>query len=191
MKKRSIGLILALVICVGLTVPAFSVTINRTNTDFSTEKEIPEKETGCRSLISELYGTVQSDAIDVIGENISKNNFGGIYLDDDGNLVVNVVDLGQTEEIYTNLDTRTADKIKFEKVNYSLDYLEKAVDMLVPYMNKYDIITLDADDRTNQLVICITDNSEENMSELLATIESMSIPSECVEIIEQLSCVVK
>lgn len=184
MKKKIISLVLALVLCLGLAVPAFSMTINSADADASTEEERPAVETGCCSLIRELYGTVQSDEIELIGENVSANNFGGLYRDDDGNLVVNVVDLERTAEVNANLDSTAADKVKFEKVKYSLSFLEKAADMLVPYMSKYGIITLDADDKTNQLVICITNTSEDNVAELLAAIEAVSIPSDCVKIID-------
>lgn len=185
MKKRIMSLMFALVMCVGLAVPGFSMTMNETDVDPSIGEEDVSEEAGCYALIQELYGTVQSDAIEVIGEKISEENFGGIYRDDNGNLVVNVVDLGQAAEICSSLDSQSADKVKFEKVKYSLDYLEKAVDMLVPYMKEYSIITLDADDQTNELVICITDVSEDNITQLLATIESMSIPPECVKIIRK------
>ena len=185
MKKKVISLVMAVVMCVGLAAPAFSMTINRTDVDASTGAGDAAEEVSCGSIIRKLYGTVQSDAIGVIGENISENSFGGLYRDDDGNLVVNVVDLDETTGVYAHLDSKTADKVKIKKVKYSLDYLEDAADMLVPYMKKYSIITLDADDKTNQLVIGITNAGEDNVAELLAAIESMSIPSECVKIIDR------
>lgn len=195
MKKKAVVLILVLTLAVSSAAMLCSAAAGPEGTRdggqalaagkaaAAPETDLAEEAEDCSSRSQEHYGreTWQNEAIEVIEENISAENFGGLYLDEDGVLTVNVTDLNEAEKTRAALG-RNGEKVAFSKVKYSLAYLESAVDLLVPYMNTYGILTLDADDRTNQLVISLSDGSGENLNGLLATVDALSIPSDCVKI---------
>lgn len=76
------------------------------------------------------------------------------------------------------------EQVVLAPVKYPLAMPEEAVDQLIPYMELFHILTLDANDQTNWLDICLSDYSEDNLRELTAVIESLSIPAGCVNYID-------
>ncbi|MPM52721.1 hypothetical protein SDC9_99482 [bioreactor metagenome] len=80
--------------------------------------------------------------------------FGGIYLDETGNLVVNVTDVDKSN-INSICKTINDQKVTYNIVDKSLSYLENVRLSLVPYMKEYNIAVLDANDVTNMIDIVL------------------------------------
>lgn len=108
--------------------------------------------------VSENITKSLSDSIISIETSIPKDIFGGIYLNNNGTIVLNVTDI-------TRINTDTirryagANKIIVNEVEYSLSFLESAHKSLVPYMQEYGIMSLDANEVTNTLDIVLIDQS--------------------------------
>ncbi len=142
----------------------------------------------CEEFLSSVYGKSQSETIDMIGENLSVDTFGGLYLDEAGNLVVNVTDLRETSLARNALMNGDIENVSFTKVKYSLSFLENAVDELVPHMKEYSILMLDANDETNLLDIYLADYSQSNLEQLEILINTLSIPNDCVNYVDKSGC---
>ncbi len=176
MKKHMfICLIVAMILLFTMFIPGYARSEN---------SESLRNET-CEDFLYEVYGNVAGTPLEVIGKTISINEFGGAYVDKAGNYVVNVTDLGQGLATYKARQNGDTENVTFAQVKYSLSLLENAVELLIPYMRQYKIQTLDANDITNQLDVCLSDYSEENREHLTALINKLQIPNDCVNYIDQ------
>lgn len=144
--------------------------------------------TSCEEFLSSVYGESQSETIDMIGKSLSIDTFGGLYIDGEGNLVVNVTDLRETSLARNALMDGDIKNVSFTKVKYSLSFLEDAVDKLVPNMEEYGIMMLDANDETNLLDIYLTDYSQSNLDQLEMLIDTLAIPDDCVNYVNKSGC---
>lgn len=91
-----------------------------------------------------------------------QEDYGGIYYDEDGVLVVNVV--GDVS------DLPQKPGVRYREVTYPLGDLEAIKDFLTDYMEEYSIMTLDADEVTNQVDIGLKSYTQENMDQLRALV---------------------
>lgn len=137
----------------------------------------------CGGFMSSIYGNITDTPLKTIGEEISIDNFGGVYLNEAGNYVVNVTDIGETSKARYVLTQNDINNVTFSTVKYSLLFLENAVDLLVPYMDEYRIMMLDANDKTNLLDIFLSDYSEQNIERLVKLISTLGIPKDCINFV--------
>lgn len=86
--------------------------------------------------------------------------FGGLYFDDNQNLVVNVTDLTDDSVLSLKNDADSQDVI-FRQVKYTLAFLESVRSELIPFMAEYDIATIDANEVTNKIDIELYKENEE------------------------------
>ena len=99
-------------------------------------------------------------AITIIQSSIPDELFGGHFLNEQGDIVVNVTDL---DKVCVDLIQKRIGPLKIicHEVNVPLSYLEKAHEALVPYMAELGIISLDANDVTNKLDVVLEAQSRE------------------------------
>ena len=150
--KKSLALVLVLGICMSMCIfPAGAIFENETNKEILTEDEFAE----------------------FLTDEMTCNEFGGLYYDGD-TLIVNIVDSQGTTSLRRQL-ARKAMKdvdVEYRMVAYSLSELEGIKDFLTDYMYDYGIVTLDANEVTNQVDICLKDYSEENVESIKAIVLS-------------------
>lgn len=78
--------------------------------------------------------------------------FGGLYFDDNQNIVVNVTDL--TDDSVLQLKNEADSQyVIFRQVKYTLAFLESVRSELIPFMAEYNIATIDANEVTNKIDI--------------------------------------
>lgn len=92
-------------------------------------------------------------AVDAVSREIPANVFGGMYIDDNGQLVVNIKEGENVAVTSSALSRDVSSAIRFHTVKYSLAEIEYMKAALVPYMLDYGIAILDADDVENVLDI--------------------------------------
>lgn len=85
-------------------------------------------------------------------ENIPEEAFGGYYFDEQGQLVINIVNNAETYGA-NEMTVDDFNLVRIEKVQYSLAELEAMKDVFEPYMVEYGIATLDANEVTNTIDI--------------------------------------
>lgn len=133
--KKVASLILSFTICISLCIPA--------SADEGKAASMSTNE----AIISEFLSNTNSD------------NFGGIFYDDDKNLVCCVKEGSDFSTLASPMTTEA--NVIFRTVKYSLSELESYKDLLTPYMKEYGIIYLDADETTNKVKIKTTKITEE------------------------------
>ena len=144
--KKSLALVLVLGICMSMCVfPAGAISENETNKEILTEDEFAE------FLTTEM----------------TCNEFGGLYYDGD-TLIVNIVDSQGTASLRRQLSRKAMENVdvEYRMVAYSMSELEDIKDFLTDYMYDYGIATLDANEVTNQVDICLKYYSEENVESI-------------------------
>lgn len=177
MKKTNCAVLASLIVClaVGASVlPAFAKNMLYV-------APIAE-ENRCSELLTELYGSTEDTTVSLINQYVSVDNFGGMYYNDDGQLVINIVDFDSRQALASVLELNGLSDVQFVKVQYSLEFLESAKKSLVPYMEALNIIELDADDVKNTLNIAVSNMSTENVDAIMAVLSNLSIPTVCVNI---------
>ena len=90
---------------------------------------------------------------------IPQEEFGGIYIDENGEIVVNLTQDTSTRRSAT-ISTMLPATVKIERVKYSLYELEAMKTALEPYMLEYNIATLDANEVTNTVDVQLSENNE-------------------------------
>lgn len=180
--KKMIGICLTAVLCFGLCISSFAMRSETADVlEKQTETEQPDVATApwnetrmAKSVIDEAYGNLDGEVIDWVGEFVAGDNFGGLYLDENENLVVNLIhDVPQMAAFEEKA-------VRFAQVQYSLSELSYVADILVPYMLEYDIALLDANDITNQVDICLLDFSEESIEAVMSILKA-AYPVEYLE----------
>ena len=124
----------------------------------------------------ELSSSPSLDIVEYFSDYNASPNFGGIYYDDDGNLVVNVV---EDQSALFHIGPPNIANIRYRSVLYSLVELESIKDYLAEFMDEYAVIALDANEVTNQVDIYLTDYNSETINEItniaLAKCEDSSV----------------
>lgn len=95
-----------------------------------------------------------------IPQRIPDEIFGGMYFDDEQNLIVSVTDLENDSVIKLRGESDMQD-VEFREVEYSLAYLESVRLKITPFMSEYGIATVDADEMTNKIHIELYEEKEE------------------------------
>ncbi len=91
-----------------------------------------------------------------------REDYGGIYYDEDGVLVVNIA--GDVSGLAPEPGVR------YQEVTYPLERLEAVKDFLADYMAEYSIMMLDADEVTNLVDIGLKSYTQENMDQIRALV---------------------
>lgn len=127
--------------------------------------------TGCGALETENAKETETTAADntpvVIHNEIEniKSTFspavlGGIYIADDGTIVVNLVE-NEFKKLSSLTEKRNEIQIVYKSVKYALSELENIKKQLEPFMAEYKIATLDANEVTNKIDIQLYDENAE------------------------------
>lgn len=139
-----------------------SVMMLDTTTAFAAEIEI-ETDVDLNQLATNYMSDIPEDA------------FGGMYYNEEGQLVVNVKE-GSNIDIAVPL----SGEVVVESVQYSLAELEAMKESLEPYMQEYSIASLDADEVNNTIAIEVTQED----GRIYTLIESLdNIDASIVEVI--------
>lgn len=99
--------------------------------------------------------TVGHIDVDTIVNAIPEDTFGGIYVNSDGQIVVNIVGDQYPSDTFAK-GGRAGTDIIYNSVDISLSKLEEVHNILIPYMNQFSIIQLDANEVTNKLDIVVS-----------------------------------
>lgn len=109
--------------------------------------------TSASTVPSEASGRPDVFAINAVCEHIlsaiPSDHFGGLYLDDSGNLVVNLSGDDSPGLINKTVTYSNGVQVTYRQVRYSLAKLESLMPLIEPYMVSYRIATIDANDITN------------------------------------------
>ena len=146
MKKRWIGLTLGMAFSLSLIAPTFAM-------ELPPAQQVTNEESKLEILAEEATATIDEDV------------FGGYYFDDNGCLVYCVTEPDFSVPVPASADQN----IIIKTVKYSLAELESMKEALEPYMAEYDIVTLDADESTNKVVI----EAKEKTDELMTLLDSL------------------
>ena len=93
-------------------------------------------------------------------DSVPSEIFGGLYFDDDRNLVVNVTDLTDSSVLELKKDAESQ-YVTFRQVRYSLAFLESVRSELIPFMSEYNMATIDANEVTNKIDIELYQENKE------------------------------
>lgn len=93
-------------------------------------------------------------------QSIPNEIFGGLYFDDEENLVVNVTD-PENDSVIKLRGKADMQGVEFKEVKYSLAYLESVRLKITPFMQEYGIATVDANEATNKIHIELYEENEE------------------------------
>jgi hypothetical protein len=108
---------------------------------------------------------------------ISSANYGGAYIDDEGNLNVNIVLPNKNaEKGYVNsLKKRISENsnVKFHFVEHSFKELERTKNSLSKYMSELGINMISVDERTNKVSIFV-DNIQSRTNKIQSTVKDSS-----------------
>ena len=99
-------------------------------------------------------------AIHAVNTSIPEDNFGGMYVDENGDLIVHLVDNSKdtsNPSVQMPFIVGNDFTTKYDYVKYTLTELETMKNSLEPYMYKYGIATLDADEVNGTITIELFD----------------------------------
>ncbi len=106
--------------------------------------------------------------IKAIKTDIPLEIFGGMHIDENGLVVINILENEQSKAYQFKSEINGC-AVKYVFVDYSLEYLTSVIDILVEYMPEYHIATLDANDVTNAIDVEMYDfEYKTEVEELLA-----------------------
>ena len=129
-----------------------------TQTAFAASPVSDEARQNCDDTVTELIASVPAEV------------FGGVYYNEDGDLVLRVKDTGvMTASVF---DESVTSQAIIEYTEYSLAELEAMKDSIEPYMIEYGILSLDANESTGTVDIQLSQ----------ANANLVSILSECCSI---------
>lgn len=87
------------------------------------------------------------------------DEFGGVYLDKEGNLVINIVK-GKMNNFITRLDVN--EKAIIIEVDYSLEQIKNEMKKMESLFEEFDIVSVARSEELNTLIITIDENYYEN-----------------------------
>ena len=134
-RKNRIGFLLVLAMAIILSIGATA----------AQEQSAPAAEIS--------YGSHQE-----LAKDIPEEAFGGMYINENGQTVVNIV---RGAKFAPGSRSVAGEKVIFAYVDLPLSALEAVHEALVPYMERFGIVVLDANDKTNQLDIALYQRSKE------------------------------
>lgn len=91
---------------------------------------------------------------------IPSDAYGGVYINENGQIVVNIVN-GKEIAYAQNMTLDDSQNVIYNHVDISMESLEVVHDALIPYMNQYGIVTIDANEVTNSLDIEVYARNED------------------------------
>lgn len=117
-----------------------------------------------------------------IMEKMPQKIFGGLYFNEEHQLIVNVVEgfEGYAEEL---LQEEIKAGVILHSVPYSLSQLEGMKEALTPYMSEYHMVTLDANEQTNTVDITLNQESP-RLEALLNSLEIVDADAVRIQILE-------
>lgn len=118
-------------------------------------------------------GDIQVPAEELLDLWADRADFGGLYYDEEGVLVVNVA--GDI----SGLEPRQG--MRYQEVTYPLRKLEAVKDFLADYMYEYAILVLDANEVTNQVDVCLQVYTQEAMDQLQALVTERYPDMDCLQ----------
>lgn len=172
-KLQTIGIILAVTITASLAIIGMTAKETRgndsKNTDNSSQINTVDTET------SQEQSNTINDVAAIIYNEIPEEYFGGMYINDKGNLIVNVTDTNAVPEASRASMTETRDSVKviYKTVDKSLQELTTVKNKLAKYMVEYGIAVLDADEVTNSVDITLCYDHPKTVEELEALAETL------------------
>lgn len=95
--------------------------------------------------------TNEADVISEIIDSVPPDSFGGVFYNDEGQLVLSIKEGTSINPASAMCSTQP--EVVLQSVRYSLSELEAMKEMLEPYMATYGIATLDANEVTNTIDI--------------------------------------
>lgn len=144
--KKFTALALALISCMSLCVfPAGAIDEGEARKEILTEDEFAE----------------------FLAAEINYDEFGGLYYEGD-TLIVNLVAFQGTPSLRQQLSQKEMEHVdvEYRTVTYTLFELETVKDFLTDYMYDYGIATIDANEVTNQVDVCLSDYNEANVESI-------------------------
>lgn len=159
--KRSVALWMGLVLLAACAVAAVALSPGKRQAAVPTSSTAPSTPAKATPVPAEEF-LAWADRAD----------FGGLYYDEDGVLVVNIA--GDID----HLEPRQG--VRYEAVTYPLRELEAVKDFLAGYMDSYAILALDADEVTNQVEVCLRDYTQENMDQLQSLVAERYPSMDCL-----------
>jgi hypothetical protein len=99
-----------------------------------------------------------------------KDKYGGHFVDHEGNLTVNFV--GEIESINEEMIFKN---VKYNKVEFSLDYLKKVVNMLTNQMIDLEIAMIEINEKNNKVIVYIENIDESKKNRVKKIIDSPAI----------------
>lgn len=129
----------------------------------------PQKEaettTAAETTVNNMPVVINNE-IENIKNSFSSTSFGGIYIENNNTVVVNLVE-NEFNRLSSSTEERNGIQIIYKPVKFSLAELESVKSKLEPFMVEYKIATIDANEVTNKIDIQLY---EENPKiELLAS----------------------
>ena len=97
---------------------------------------------------------------------IPENIFGGMYYDENKNIVINVTEIPTKNGMKTTSKSVNGVNIRYNIVDKTLAELEAVHQALVPYMAEFGIMSLDANDVTNKIDIVLYQDHAKSIEEV-------------------------
>lgn len=133
----------------------FALAISMTNFALATGSNLGPVETYSQDVSVEL--------LDDFLSNYNDSMYGGAYIGDNGQLVVNLLEENEQQQEFINEKNTEMKKMRFSTdelskidvtyVEYSMEFLKKILDKLYPYMSELGIIGMGIDEMNNRIVI--------------------------------------
>lgn len=129
-----------------------------------------------QNVAYENYNTIKEHYKTKYGKD-HPENYAGAYLDEEGNLNINLVgDNGIVGESDNDLRILVKDdKIKYHKVKYSLNHLDNIINSLNDKMVSLDIAAIELDEQNNKVYIYLNDLNNTQISKIKKVIDSPAI----------------
>ena len=134
--------------------------------------------------------TAEQNMIRYFQDQVDNSSYGGIYYNENGVLVVNIVRENYDE--FSAVPTTFSDgtSVEYRVVEYSLQELETVKDTLARYMNQYRIAMLDANEMTNQVDVALFNYDSNVRNEILSIAESIH-PNIPINFIDYSDCTIQ
>jgi len=122
------------------------------------------------------FNKLQDHYMETYG-NVHPENYAGVYLDNEGNLIVNMVE-NETIAGGNEADLKAllkSDKVSFHKVKYSYNYLNDIINDLNDKMIELNISAIELDEQNNKVYIYLEDLNEANICEIEKVVNSPAV----------------
>lgn len=121
-----------------------------------------------------IAGVSLDEVANQIERTIPDAIFGGIYLDEEGNLVINTTENMTTQNGLQIANNQAIDgEMIYKEVSYSMGELESVKEALEPYMIEHHIILLDADEITNRVSVVFSERNQEDIDAIKSIVNGL------------------